>query len=114
MLGGTHQCGDWSTSPSASDRAFITEGSAKMLPMEAGKEAEHLRDWVGLRPSREGGVRLEREVVKGKEGTVMEVSSALLISCMFFFFLFTFKWSKCKVWKSIIFFKIFFSSSRQN
>ena len=107
MLGGTHQCGDWSTSPSASDRAFITEGSAKMLPMEAGKGAEHLRDWVGLRPSRKGGVRLEREVVKGKEGTVMEVSSALIT------FL-TFKWSNCKVWKSIIFFKIFFSSSRQN
>ena len=41
------------------------------MPADA-KGAEHLRDWVGLRPGRTA-VRVERERVRGKKGRGKEV-----------------------------------------
>ena len=50
------QVGDWSTSMSLTDHAYILDGCKALLPSLA--HAEVLEDWVGLRPGR-SSVRLE-------------------------------------------------------
>lgn len=58
VLGGTHQENDYNTKPTPEDKKFIMEGCQKIVP--GLKHAEHLRDWVGLRPGRTE-LRLEAE-----------------------------------------------------
>ena len=63
VFGGTHQS-SWDTRPSKADHDEILSGAKQLLPAETAG-AEHLRDWVGLRPGRPA-VRLERERLNGK------------------------------------------------
>ncbi|XP_050324917.1 D-aspartate oxidase [Bactrocera neohumeralis] len=58
VLGGTHQENDSNTKVCPNDKAFIVNGCRKILP--ALEHAQHLYDWVGLRPGREA-LRLEAE-----------------------------------------------------
>ncbi|XP_068140845.1 D-amino acid oxidase [Drosophila tropicalis] len=63
VLGGTHQVKDYNVNVSPSDKSFILEGCRRFVP---GIEyAQHLKDWVGLRPGR-GELRLEAEKRGGK------------------------------------------------
>lgn len=62
VVGGTHQEDDWDKEPRQEDSDFIFTGGCAMEPSL--KEAQKLRDWVGLRPGRPS-VRLEREDVGG-------------------------------------------------
>ena len=78
VLGGTHQHNDWNTNPSDEDRDFIWKGCHKLIPSLKG--AKHIKDWVGLRPSR-NPVRIERDRVH-REGRSYEVT----------------KWSTLYVW----------------
>ena len=64
-MGGTHQEDDWSTQPNESDKKFIWNGCHKLVPDVKG--AKHLKDWVGLRPSRTS-VRIERETLPDNIG----------------------------------------------
>lgn len=58
ILGGTHQENNYNTNVCPRDKEFITSGCASILP--GLQNAEHLFDWVGLRPGRRQ-VRLEME-----------------------------------------------------
>ena len=61
-MGGTHQPGDWSTEARETDRQFIWEGCKALKPSSI-QGAEFIKDWVGLRPSR-NGVRIEKDQVE--------------------------------------------------
>ncbi|CAG0913914.1 unnamed protein product, partial [Notodromas monacha] len=65
-LGGTYQVDNWNTSPSSEDKKYIKESLPPYLPSML--NAEEMEDWVGLRPARDGGVRLEKDkiLVNGK------------------------------------------------
>ncbi|KAL7742057.1 hypothetical protein ACLKA6_018305 [Drosophila palustris] len=58
VLGGTHQENDYNMKICPADKSFITDGCRRLLPGLA--HAQHLFDWVGLRPGRME-VRLESE-----------------------------------------------------
>ncbi|XP_011180438.2 D-aspartate oxidase-like [Zeugodacus cucurbitae] len=58
VLGGTHQKNDYNTKVCPNDKAFIVNGCRDMLPSL--ENAQHLSDWVGLRPGRDA-LRLEAE-----------------------------------------------------
>uniref|UniRef100_A0A1A9UUS3 FAD dependent oxidoreductase domain-containing protein n=1 Tax=Glossina austeni TaxID=7395 RepID=A0A1A9UUS3_GLOAU len=58
VLGGTHQENNFNTSVCTKDKKFIIEGCKQIIP--ALSQAQHLYDWVGLRPGRVS-VRLELE-----------------------------------------------------
>ncbi|GAA3457516.1 FAD-dependent oxidoreductase [Dactylosporangium matsuzakiense] len=57
VLGGTFQPGDWNETPDPATTAAILERCAELVPELAG--AQPLWDAAGLRPTREGGPRLE-------------------------------------------------------
>ena len=59
VLGGTFQLNDWNTTPAESDTEKILRICSKALP--ALKQIRHGHVQVGLRPYRDGGVRLEYE-----------------------------------------------------
>lgn len=59
VLGGTSQENNYNMSVVAADRRHILEGCAKLNPLV--KDAEIVKDMVGLRPGRTE-VRLERDV----------------------------------------------------
>ncbi|KUI68693.1 D-amino-acid oxidase [Cytospora mali] len=69
ILGGTYQKGSWDANPDPNVATRIMQRVVKMFPgITGGKGVEGLdviRHGVGLRPYREGGVRLEREVIDG-------------------------------------------------
>uniref|UniRef100_A0A1A9X595 FAD dependent oxidoreductase domain-containing protein n=1 Tax=Glossina brevipalpis TaxID=37001 RepID=A0A1A9X595_9MUSC len=58
VLGGTHQENNFNTSVCSKDKKFILDGCKHIIP--ALNDAQHLYDWVGLRPGRTS-VRLELE-----------------------------------------------------
>ncbi|XP_028895278.2 D-aspartate oxidase [Zeugodacus cucurbitae] len=58
ILGGTHQENDYNTKVCPNDKAFIINGCQKIVP--GLENAQHLYDWVGLRPGRDS-LRLEAE-----------------------------------------------------
>ena len=62
-MGGTRQPSDWNPKPSASVRAELLKKAAEMYPAILNNEGkfEVIRDIVGWRPAREGGLRLEVE-----------------------------------------------------
>lgn len=65
VLGGTKQAENWDTKPDEQTTREILEGCKALAPelLGADGEFEVLKVQVGLRPSREGGARVEREVV---------------------------------------------------
>lgn len=65
VLGGTKQAGDWNTNVYLKDKEEILSGCQQIMPSIHG--AEHIKDWVGLRPGRPT-VRVEKEVMKDKNG----------------------------------------------
>lgn len=69
IVGGTKEVGDWNPKAEASTRSRILENAAKMWPAILNEKGEFnvIRDIVGRRPTRKGGMRLEVENVgKGK------------------------------------------------
>lgn len=67
VIGGTKQINDWNPNPSMETRAKVLENAAKWFPFQSGnrREFEVIRDIVGRRPAREGGMRIEVEKVAG-------------------------------------------------
>ena len=69
ILGGCLQEGNWESQPDPNLAVRIMERAVKLCPdLTDGKGIEHLsviRHGVGLRPLRRGGVRLEREDIRG-------------------------------------------------
>lgn len=69
IIGGTKELGNWDPRPSAEVRAELLRRFAGTYPKileDAGKsELTVLRDIVGRRPTRDGGPRVEGEVVPG-------------------------------------------------
>ncbi|KAL3461980.1 FAD dependent oxidoreductase [Aspergillus heterothallicus] len=69
IIGGTKGPHDWDPNPSAEVRAKLLENAKKWFPFtaESGGEFDVVRDIVGRRPAREGGMRIEvEEVGQGK------------------------------------------------
>ncbi|KAF9245856.1 hypothetical protein BU15DRAFT_85524 [Melanogaster broomeanus] len=65
LLGGTFQLGNWDTSLDMGVAQRIFEGCAKLAPsLKDSSRTKILRHQVGLRPAREGGARVEAEVVE--------------------------------------------------
>jgi len=66
-VGGTYHEGDWSRTAPDAEVAALLDRAAAVVPAVAG--AKRLRQWVGLRPVRAAGIRLEAEAVpSGKPG----------------------------------------------
>lgn len=69
ILGGTYQEGNWNAAPDMEIAARIMKRAVEVCPeLAGGKGVEGLsvvRHGVGLRPVREGGVRVEKEKVRG-------------------------------------------------
>ncbi|KMP02907.1 D-amino-acid oxidase [Coccidioides immitis RMSCC 2394] len=65
IVGGTKQPNDWSSVPIASIRETLLEKAAKLYPaiLNAQGKFDVIRDIVGRRPAREGGLRLEVETL---------------------------------------------------
>ncbi|KKK24339.1 hypothetical protein AOCH_005718 [Aspergillus ochraceoroseus] len=65
IIGGTKQPHNWDPNPSSDTRQQLLANAAKWFPFPPASEAKFdvLRDIVGRRPAREGGVRLEAETV---------------------------------------------------
>lgn len=66
-VGGTYHEGDWSRSAPAAEVDALLARAAAVVPAVAG--AQVLRQWVGLRPARAAGIRLEAERVPPASGT---------------------------------------------
>lgn len=71
VLGGTYQKGNWESQPCPNTAVRIMKRAVELCPeLTGGKGIEGLsviRHGVGLRPLREGGVRIERERIGGTE-----------------------------------------------
>lgn len=64
LLGGTYQSGNWDTSLHMDVAQRIFERCAKLAPsLKDSGVTKILRHQVGLRPAREGGARVETEIV---------------------------------------------------
>ncbi|EEP79650.1 predicted protein [Uncinocarpus reesii 1704] len=65
IVGGTKQPNDWNSLPEASIRNNLLEKAAKLYPAMLNAEGKFdvIRDIVGRRPAREGGLRLEAETL---------------------------------------------------
>ncbi|KAF8560107.1 FAD dependent oxidoreductase [Imleria badia] len=65
LLGGTYQSGDWDTSLDMDTAQRIFDRCAEVAPsLKDSGVTKILKHQVGLRPAREGGARVEAEVVK--------------------------------------------------
>ncbi|PYI16614.1 D-amino-acid oxidase [Aspergillus japonicus CBS 114.51] len=69
ILGGCYQLGSWESQPDPNLAVRIMKRAVEMVPaLTNGKGIEHLdiiRHGVGLRPVREGGVRIAKERIEG-------------------------------------------------
>ncbi|KAL4940015.1 hypothetical protein BDV06DRAFT_213842 [Aspergillus oleicola] len=72
IIGGTKQINDWDPNPSPETRATLLRNAKKWFPFteESKGEFDVIRDIVGRRPAREGGMRIEVEKV-GEGRTVV-------------------------------------------
>ncbi|KAJ5106812.1 D-amino-acid oxidase [Penicillium angulare] len=63
VIGGTKEPGNWDPNPSMETRATLLANAKKWFPftLESGGEFDVIRDIVGRRPAREGGMRIEVE-----------------------------------------------------
>jgi D-amino-acid oxidase len=64
LLGGTYQADNWDTSIDLGTAARIIERCSKLEPTLLTSDAQVVSHQVGLRPAREGGPRVERELVR--------------------------------------------------
>ncbi|PYH49561.1 Fcf1-domain-containing protein [Aspergillus saccharolyticus JOP 1030-1] len=73
IIGGTKQPHDWDPTPSPETRARILDNAAKWFPFAEGSEGKFdvIRDIVGRRPAREGGMRIEAEHLDGDDDRVV-------------------------------------------
>ncbi|KAK8380167.1 hypothetical protein O3P69_016657 [Scylla paramamosain] len=62
VLGGTHQDNNWNLEVDPEDTQTIWNNCTSILPSL--KSAQVVREWVGLRPCRSKGVRLEADELK--------------------------------------------------
>lgn len=69
IIGGTRDARDWEDKPRAETRADILSRAAKMFPPILGDSGKFdvIRDIVGRRPARNGGLRLEYESPRDDE-----------------------------------------------
>jgi D-amino-acid oxidase len=69
ILGGTYQMGQWESQPDPNIATRIMQRAVEMVPELTGgkgvKGLDIIRHAVGLRPYRNGGVRLEKEKIDG-------------------------------------------------
>jgi len=67
IIGGTKIPDDWNPNPSLELREKLLSNFAVMYPDILGPEGKFtvIRDIVGRRPTRKGGMRLEKEVARG-------------------------------------------------
>jgi D-amino-acid oxidase len=69
ILGGTYQKGNWESQPDPNIAARIMRRAVEHMPELTGGEGveklDIIRHGVGLRPYREGGVRIEKEKING-------------------------------------------------
>ncbi|KAL2815128.1 FAD dependent oxidoreductase superfamily [Aspergillus granulosus] len=67
IIGGTKAPHDWDPNPSLEVREKLLENAKKWFPFtpESGGEFDIVRDIVGRRPAREGGMRIETENLLG-------------------------------------------------
>jgi D-amino-acid oxidase len=69
ILGGSYQKGNWESQVDPNLAVRIMKRAVKLCPaLTGGKGIEHLdivRHGVGLRPLREGGTRIEKELIDG-------------------------------------------------
>lgn len=67
IIGGTKQPHDWNPLPSLDTRNQLLSNAAKWFPFtkESGGQFDVIRDIVGRRPARDGGMRIEAERVSG-------------------------------------------------
>lgn len=69
ILGGTYAKGNWDANPDPNIANRIMERVVKMFPQISGGKGvaglDVIRHGVGLRPFRDGGVRLEKEMIDG-------------------------------------------------
>lgn len=72
IIGGTKEPDNWASEPSDEVRAKLLSNFAATYPkiLEQGGSYRVLRDIVGRRPTRHGGLRLEREDVEGGRAIV--------------------------------------------
>ena len=72
IIGGTKEPNDWSATASPATRERLLRNFANTYPEILDEEGGFtvLKDIVGRRPTRKGGMRLEREDVEGR-GTVV-------------------------------------------
>lgn len=69
ILGGTKEVGNWDAEADERTTEEILEGCKVLAPeLLRDGEFEVVKAQVGLRPSREGGARVEREIVEGEGG----------------------------------------------
>ncbi|KAK6990929.1 D-amino-acid oxidase, partial [Biomphalaria glabrata] len=61
VVGGTAQKGDWRTTIDDQDSTKIWETACQVMPVLS--KAKKVREWAGLRPSRDN-VRLEKEIIQ--------------------------------------------------
>ncbi|OJJ61746.1 hypothetical protein ASPSYDRAFT_40279 [Aspergillus sydowii CBS 593.65] len=75
IIGGTKQPHNWDPNPSLETRETLLRNAAKWFPFteESGGRFDVVRDIVGRRPAREGGLRIEVEEVDvdGKERRIV-------------------------------------------
>lgn len=68
IIGGTKQPNDWDPNPSPETRAKVLEDAARWFPFAGGERKFNvIRDIVGRRPAREGGMRIEAEKKAGNK-----------------------------------------------
>ncbi|RJE26152.1 FAD dependent oxidoreductase superfamily [Aspergillus sclerotialis] len=67
VIGGTKQINDWDPNPSMETRNKVLDNAAKWFPFPSGSKREFdvVRDIVGRRPARDGGMRVEAEKMDG-------------------------------------------------
>ncbi|KAM0471145.1 hypothetical protein ACHAP7_009262 [Fusarium lateritium] len=66
VIGGTKEMGNWELDPSQETRVRLLEAAQSILPQACGQKASSgplkvIKDVVGRRPAREGGMRVETE-----------------------------------------------------
>ncbi|XP_064084998.1 D-aspartate oxidase-like isoform X2 [Macrobrachium nipponense] len=61
VLGGTHQDNDWRRELDPIDRETIWRNCTESMPSL--KNCEVVKEWVGLRPCRKGGIRVDTEEI---------------------------------------------------
>ncbi|PYI04515.1 Fcf1-domain-containing protein [Aspergillus sclerotiicarbonarius CBS 121057] len=78
IIGGTKQPHNWDPNPSLETRAQLLANAAKWFPFAEGSEGKFdvIRDIVGRRPAREGGMRIEAEKMSDGRGVIVHAYGA--------------------------------------